>query len=88
MTKWEELHVTEPPVTAVLLDGAIEAARDQPLELPGFPCHAQSVDRCVKLVTEASLAVYGQERQNVLIVARQASRKARPSFDVKSDFVV
>ena len=88
MIKWEEVHVTEPPVTAVLLDSAIEAARDQPLELPGFPCHAQSVERCVKLVTEASLAVYGQERRNALIVARQASRKARPSFDVKSDFVV
>ena len=49
---------------------------------------AQSVERCVKLVTEASLAVYGQERRHALIVARQASRKDRPSFDVKSDFVV
>ena len=56
MIKWEETNVTEPPVTALLADSAIEAARGQPLELPSFPCHAQSVERCVKLVTEASRA--------------------------------
>ena len=40
MIKWEEVNVTEPSVTAVLPDSAIEAVRDQPLEFPGFPCHA------------------------------------------------
>ena len=27
--------------------------------LPNFPCHTQSVERAVKLVTEASLKVHG-----------------------------
>ena len=87
MIQWDKVHITEPPVTVTLPDSVIESARDQPLELPAFPSHAQSVERCVRLVTEASRAVFGEDRRHGLIVSRQASRAARPRFKTKRDFV-
>ena len=53
--------VTEPPVTKLLSDSEVISARDQPLELPSFPCHSLSVERCVNLVTEACQSVCGYE---------------------------
>ena len=53
MFNWDNVTVIEPPVTAPLTD-SIEGVRGQPLDLPSFPCHAQSVVRRVKIVTEAS----------------------------------
>ena len=79
-------RITEPPVTKDLSDSEITSARDQPLELPGFPCHSQSVERCVKLVTEASQSVCGYENRHALIVSRQSARKARKEFNTKDDY--
>jgi len=62
MINWEG-PMTEPPVTRDMPDAAIEGARDRPLDLPKFPCHSQSVERCVKLVSDVSRSVYGQERR-------------------------
>ena len=86
MIHWDKVQVTEPPVTANLPDSAIRHARHQPLELPAFPCHAQGVERCVRMVTDASRAVFGEDRRHGLIVSRQASRVARPCFVTKRDF--
>ena len=68
-------HVTEPPVTRQMTEQELQSARDDPPTLPEFPCHSQSVERCVKMVTEASRAVFGQERRHALILSRQAARK-------------
>ena len=87
MIHWDKVKVTEPPVIATLPDSVIQHARHQPLELPAFPCHAQSVERCVRMVTDASRAVFGEDRRHGLIVSRQASRVVRPRFVVKHDFV-
>ena len=79
-------QVTEPPVTKQLSDTEIKTARDHPLELPSFPCHSQSVERCVKLVTEACQAVYGYENRHSMIVSRQAARKGRKRSNNKADY--
>ena len=46
------------------------------------------VERLVKLVTECSSSVYGEEKQRGKIVAVLASRKSRKAYDTKKDYVV
>ena len=54
-------------------------------QLPKIPCHAQSCERCVKEVTIASLAVYGDERRDGYIRAKIASRSLVPINETKKD---
>lgn len=51
-----------------------------------YPCHTQAVERAVKTVTEAALAVCGGERRDGFIRSRIESRKNMPKFESKKDF--
>ena len=53
------------------------SAWDQPPELPGFPRHSQSVERRVKLVTEACQNVCSFGNRHALIASHHADRKGR-----------
>jgi len=53
-------------------------------DLPIFPSHSQSVERAVKLVSEATQCVYGTERRHQHICGKLQSRKLRKSFSSKS----
>ena len=55
-------------------------------EVQSFPCHTQGVERCIKLVTEASVEVCGYDGRDGYIRARFASRQIMPSFNTKSQF--
>src|SRR6218665_1337628 len=61
---WQNLSITEPPVLSTLsrtdLWEIIASDCVPVFQFPKFPCHTQSVERSVKLVTEASAAVVGQ----------------------------
>ena len=59
-----------------------------PHGFPNFALHYQSVERCVKLVTEASNKVVGEERrhQHILSVLEVETRKIRKACDTKRDF--
>lgn len=57
------------------------------MEILQYPCHSQAVERCVKLVTEASLKVCGPEARDGFIRSRIASRQALPKFNTKSEFL-
>ena len=46
------------------------------------------VERMVKLVTEVSSSVFGEERQQDKIVSILASRKSRKAYDTKKDYKV
>ena len=48
-----------------------------------YPSHSQSVERAVKLVSEASQCVYGQARRHQHILGKVKSRKLRKSFSSK-----
>lgn len=50
-----------------------------------IPCHSQAVERCVKLVSEASVAVTQKNRQG-FILTKIGSRKAMPVFNTKKEF--
>lgn len=55
---WDKLVVHEPHILERLSLEQLEAAVDTAIEFPKFPLHSQSVERAVKLVTEASSQVY------------------------------
>jgi len=60
---WQLTDVTEPPLLAEVPVDEIEmlvASGETPvMDFPRYPCHTQ-VERCVKLVTEASASVCGK----------------------------
>jgi len=51
-----------------------------------IPCHSQAVERCVKMVTEASAAVCSISTREGLIKLRIKARQERPQLLKKSDY--
>ena len=46
-------------------------------KLFNFPCHTQAVERCIKLVTKASLKVGGRDSRDGFVRATMESRRKR-----------
>ena len=82
------LKCWEPPVTTKYSDEELYSAIQSPMNFEKFPVHSQSVERCVKLVTEASSSVYGQESRHGFILNKVASRKSRKSFSSKKYYEI
>ena len=69
--------ITSPPVLRDIVTGDIA-------QLPrsfSFPCHTQSVERMIRVVTEASLQVVGQVSRDGLIKSRLQARSQRSKFN-------
>ena len=84
----DNLKCWEPAVTTKYSDEELYSAIQSPMNFEKFPVHSQSVERCVKLVTEASSSVYGQERRHGFILNKVASRKSRKSFSSKKYYEI
>ncbi len=54
---------------------------------PPVPLHTQTVERAVKLTSEASRSSYTWEKRHENIVAKSASWKKRKRFGSKKDYV-
>src|SRR6266568_2931266 len=82
MIDWQNTPVTEPPLLAEVPVDSIEmlvASGEIPvMDFPKYPCHTQAVERCVKLITEASASVCGEKARNGFIRVRLESRKIMP----------
>lgn len=89
---WQEFEITEPPLTSNLSDEALKSIVKSGLgtiqNTRNYPCHTQAVERCIKLVTEASSAVCGEHKRDGFIRARLHSRQQMPHFDTKKQFHV
>jgi hypothetical protein len=74
---WQNTVITPTPLLSKLSDDNIRAAilSGDPLEFEKLPCHTQAVERCVKLVTEASAAVCGTAARDGFIRVRNEARK-------------
>ena len=81
LTSWQH----QPPAIEHLTDTEIEQCRARPLKLD-HPCHNQSVERHVKLVTEASAQVEGFARRDGMIQQKIKSRKLLKTFNTKMQF--
>lgn len=74
---------TEPPITVRFTNEELKEIIEDPLSsvisyIKGYPCHTQSVERAVKIVTEASLSVCGYERRDGVIRSKLESRSKMP----------
>lgn len=86
MIDWDLEYFSEPAVTKNMSDDTLRQAYAAPLEVPKYPNNSQSVERAVKLVSEACHQVFGQERRHELCVSRQAARQERAAYNTKKDF--
>jgi len=78
----------EPPLTMQLSVEQLEKIAEEPIHME-MPCHSQAVERCVRMVTEASSQVYGMDATDGYIKARIKSREMTPnSFKSKQHFHV
>ena len=92
LINWQSCNVTEPPLTVNISDVDITAfvkSKESPVvDFPRFPCHTQAVERCIKLVTEASAAVCGNTSRDGFIRAGLEARSIMPVFNTKSEYRV
>ena len=85
---WENEVVTQPPLLSPLSDKELRKIEEAPLLLPDFPVNTQAVERAVRVVTEASEKVQGEEARHGCIAARLKHRKQLPVFSSKKDFLI
>lgn len=72
---WQAELVTEPPLTADLSDAALLDIVQTPLQVDHYPVHTVAVERAVKVVTEAAVAVVGEEQRHGFICSRLRHRQ-------------
>ena len=75
---WAETTFFEPPFTSNFSDQDITNLECHPLAVPAFPCHTQSVERAIRLITEAASSVIGPEARDGFIRQRIKSQKVWP----------
>ena len=83
---WDIDSFCEPVVTSKLSYEDLKKACFAPGHIPNYPSNSQCVERAVKLVSEASLQVFGYERRHELILSRQAARQETPAYETNKDF--
>lgn len=90
---WQNIDYYEPPVTTDLSEDQLKEIVHEPESsiisyIQKIPCHTQAVERAVKLVSEASLAVCDSNRRDGMIRSKLDSRAIMPKFENKKDFNV
>ena len=87
---WENTATSEPPTltnTSVTDLEMFVASGDVPVvDFPKYLYHTQSVERCLKLVTEASAAVCGVKARDGFIRVRLESGQLMPNFNTKAEY--
>ena len=92
MIDWSKNVITEPPLfkNIPLQDIEEMASTGRSFEfgpLLKLPCHTQAVKRHVKIITEASKHVCGNDGRDGYIRSILKSRKEIPSFRSKKSFM-
>ena len=88
---WQNVVYQEPPITKDLSEEELAQVVENPDSSAisfsrGLPCHTQSVERAVKLVTQASSSVCDTKRRDGIIRNTLDSRAKMPKFETKKDF--
>lgn len=87
---WSQCKLSPPPAMNHVSDESLKQLIVTDVlpefDLMKFPCHTQSVERIVKLVTESCTKVCGEENRDGYIRATMLSRSVMPSFNSKSEF--
>jgi hypothetical protein len=77
---------SQPPCVRQFTNDELEAMKVFPGLPPPIPLHTQSVERAVKLTSEACRTSYTWEKRHEYIVAKIASRQKRKRFSSKKDY--
>lgn len=85
LTDFDLSDAFEPPLTCNLTAAQIQIFLSKPMDVPDWPCHGQSIERCVKQVTEAAATVYTFEKRDGRVKAQQAGRFLMPTNESKID---
>ena len=83
---WDLETISEPPLTYKLSTQALIEIEVEKLTIKPYKVHTQSVERAVKLVTQASISVYGPEARDGFVKATVLSRRIMPKLTSKKDF--
>jgi hypothetical protein len=81
------LQCHEPPCVRHLSNIELEEMKTVQHQPPRFPLHSQSVERAVKLTTEASTTSYIWQKRHNSIIVKNKSRLQRPEFLTKKTYV-
>ena len=78
MINWKSVEVTEPPITMNVTDSELDSfILDKTVfDFENYPLHTQAVERAIKLVSEASSKVCGQDSRDGYIHTVLASRES------------
>jgi len=86
----QSIDKCEPPLTKYLSDSDVlnfvKARVFDKVNFLYFLCHTQSVERCTRLVTQASAADSSEQQRDGLIKARIKSRTMMKHFNTKMEF--
>lgn len=94
LINWMDCDLSSPPLLKDISDDEIkshiesDSVPNWDTTFKTFPVHTQAVERCVKLVTEASRKVCGAESRDGFVRTTLLSRSTMPNFAHKSDFKV
>ena len=80
-----ERSLTEPPLSKEISTEKLNKFAKNPIAIR-IPCHYQGVERCIKMVTEASQQVYGKDSRDGYARAKIKSRHLIPASRSKQDF--
>lgn len=90
---WNTVSITEPPLikrfsNSDLAELVNDGKNSNLWSSPNFnlPIHTQAVERCVKIVTETSSQVAGEDRRDGYIRTILNSRAIMPQFKTKKEF--
>ena len=91
-TEWVDIvdldmvNIFEPSILSDISDEQLENIKIAPYSFPNYPLHSQSVERAVKLVTEAASKVVGEEKRHEHILSKVKARKVRKACDTKRNY--
>ncbi|GBM25556.1 hypothetical protein AVEN_272551-1 [Araneus ventricosus] len=91
---WMDYDLSSPPLLKDISDDEIkshiqsDSVPNWDITFKTFPVNTQAVERCMKLVTEASGKVCGAESRDGFIRTTLLPRSAMPNSGHKSDFKV
>ena len=84
LINWSE-DVSEPPLTCSLSTSELKNFIDSPMKVPDWSCHTQSIERVIRMVTEASSKYFSHEKRDGGIRVQERSRRLMSRDESKQD---
>ena len=86
MIDWRAETLYEPALTTSLSTSELVKLKIDPLNMPRYPAHTQSVERLVKQTSRAASSVAGYSARDGFLRASAKSTELMPRFESKKDY--